>query len=143
MLGVRPSITRLLSFVNDPNPALATAGVVSRIPQLQKREIESVLHLMSGQTAILGGLMQDSGTYNRNAVPGVGDRTNTGVLSELFGYRNDTVNKTELLIFLRPTIITSPSLASDELKFFQRFLPQQAEAPTETLPGEKLVAPSR
>ncbi len=136
MLGVRPSITRLLSFVNDPNPALATAGVVSKVPQLQKREMESVLQLMSGQTAILGGLMQDSGNYNRNAVPGVGNPANTGLFSEVFGFRNDTVTKTELVIFLRPTVITNPSLDNDELKFFQRFLPQQNQTPTETAPGE-------
>jgi general secretion pathway protein D len=136
MLGVRPSITRLLSFVNDPNPALATAGVTSPVPQLQKREMESVLRLMSGQTAVLGGLMQDSNQYNRNSVPGAGNAANTGTLSEIFGYRNDTVSKSELVIFLRPTVVTMPSLESDELKFFQRFLPQQTDAPTEIYPGE-------
>jgi general secretion pathway protein D len=136
MLGVRPSITRLLSFVNDPNPALATAGVTSPVPQLQKREMESVLQLMSGQTAILGGLMQDSNQYNRSSVPGAGNAANTGIFSEIFGYRNDTVTKTELVIFLRPTVVTTPSLESDELKFFQRFLPQQTDATTEILPGE-------
>ncbi len=141
MLGVRPSITRLLSFVNDPNPSLATAGVVSRVPQLQKREMESVLKLMSGQTAILGGLMQDNTQYNRNAVPGAGNPANTGLFSELFGYRNDIVSKSELVIFLRPTVITNPSLDSDELKFFQRFLPQQTQTPTEITPGETAGIP--
>lgn len=140
MLGVRPSITRLLSFVNDPNPALATAGVISKIPQLQKREMESVLQLTSGQTAILGGLMQDNTQYNRDAVPGISNPVNTGVFSELFGYRNDQISKSELVIFLRPTVISSPSLESDELKFYQRFLPRQTEAPTTTVPGEKVEA---
>jgi hypothetical protein len=28
-----------------------------------------------------------------------------------------------LIIFLKPTVITNPSLESDELKMFQRFLP--------------------
>ena len=140
MLGVRPSITRLLSFVNDPNPALANAGVISKIPQLQKREMESVLQLTSGQTAILGGLMQDNTQYNRDAVPGISNPVNTGSFSELFGYRNDQISKSELVIFLRPTVISSPSLESDELKFFQRFLPQQTDARTMTVPGEKVEA---
>ncbi len=140
MLSVRPSITRLLNFVNDPNPELARAGVTSPIPQLQKREIESVLQLTSGQTAILGGLMQDNTQYNRNAVPGVGNPANTGILSELFGFRNDKLTKTELVIFLRPTVILNPSLESDELKFFQRLLPRQTETPTATRPGEKTGA---
>jgi hypothetical protein len=40
------------------------------------------------------------------------------------------------VIFLRPTVITNPSLDSDELKSFQQFLPKQQETPTEKLPGE-------
>ena len=138
MLGVRPSITRLLSFVNDPNPSLAAAGVISPFPQLQRREMESVLQLSSGQTAILGGLMQDNTQYNRNAVPGIGNPANTGKLSEAFGYRDDQITKSELVIFLRPTVVTNASLDSDELKFYQRFLPRQTETPTMTVPGEKV-----
>ncbi len=145
MLGIRPSITRLLSFVNDPNPELARAGVVSPIPQLQKREMESILQLTSGQTAVLGGLMQDSTQYNRDAVPWVGNPAKTGIFSELFGFRNDQVTKTELVIFLRPTIIANPTLESDELRFFQRFLPQpetqpEPEPKASTLPQPKTGA---
>ena len=141
MLGVRPSITRLLNFVNDPNPALAAAGITSPVPQLQKREMESVLQLTSGQTAVLGGLMQDNAQYSRDAVPGLGNPVNTGrSLSELFGYRNDKVTKSELVIFLRPTVIPDPSLESDELKSFQRFLPRQTGMPAATNSGEKTGA---
>ena len=132
-LTVRPTISRILSFVNDPNPALAAAGVSSPIPQIQTREMESVLQLISGQTAILGGLMQDNVQYAHNAVPGIG---NIPGIRELFSSRNDSVTKSELVIFLRPTVVTNPSLDSDELKFYQRFLPQQQETATETIPGE-------
>jgi general secretion pathway protein D len=134
-LSVRPTISRILSFVNDPNPALATAGVTSPVPQIQTREMESVLQLVSGQTAILGGLMQDNIQYNRNAVPGAGNPANTGLLSEFFGFRNDQITKSELVIFLRSTVIPNPSLESDELKFYQRFLPRQTDTPTEVVPG--------
>jgi general secretion pathway protein D len=44
-------------------------------------------------------------------------------VGEAFSYRNEKVSKTELVIFLKPTVISNPSLDSDELKFFQRFLP--------------------
>jgi general secretion pathway protein D len=135
-LSVRPTISRIVSFVNDPNPALADAGVTSQVPQIQTREMESVLQLVSGQTAILGGLMQDNAQYLRNAVPGAGNPSQTGFLSEIFSSRNDAVVKSELVIFLRSTVITNPSLESDELKYYQRFLPQQTDTPTEILPGE-------
>ena len=142
-LSVRPTITRFLDFKNDPNPSLCTTVnlvqkcIVSQVPQIQVREMESVLQLVSGQTAILGGLMQDNVQRNRQAVPGVGD---VPVFGEALGFRNDQVTKTELVIFLRPTIVTNPSLESDELKFLQRFLPKQNETPTETVPGEKTGA---
>jgi general secretion pathway protein D len=111
------------------------------VPQVQTREMESVLQLVSGQTAVLGGLMQDNLQYNRNAIPGVGSPANTGFLSELFGIRNDSITKSELVIFLRSTVITNPTLDSDELKFFQRFLPQQTQTPTESAPGETAGVP--
>ena len=135
-LTVRPTISRVIRFKNDPNPSLP-AGISSPVPEIQTREMESVLRLVSGQTAILGGLMQDNTTRNRNAVPGIGDLPQVG---ELFGFRGDLVSKSELVIFLRPTVISSPSLESDELKLFQRLLPQQTEAPTMTVPGEKVEA---
>ena len=73
---------------------------------------------------------------NRNSVPGVGNPAFTGSLSEIFSARSDQLSKTELVIFLRATIISNPSLESDDLKFFQRFLPQQTQTPTETVPGD-------
>ena len=141
-LSVRPTISRILSFVNDPNPALAIAGVVNRVPQIQTREMESVLQVGSGQTVILGGLMQDDIGRSRDAVPGLGNLPNVGSLSvgDLFAYRDDNLQKTELVIFLRPTVITNPSLESDELKFYQRFLPQQTGTPAATISGEKTGA---
>ena len=147
-LTVRPTITRIKGTVPDPNPSLCTtlsggvgAGqtqkcISNSVPEISIREMESVLQLLSGQTAVLGGLMTDSSFINRNSVPGAGNPANTGFLSELFSARSDQIIKTELVIFLRATIINSPSLESDELRFFQRFLPQQTQTPTETKPGE-------
>ncbi len=140
-LTVRPTVTRILRFQNDPNPSLCDAArvkcVANPVPVIQIREMESVLQLVSGQTAILGGLMQDNTTRSRNAVPGIGDVPQLG---EAFGYRNDRVSKSELVIFVRPTVISNPSLDSDDLKFYQRFLPRQTETPTETIPDSKTGA---
>jgi general secretion pathway protein D len=140
-LSVRPTITRFLDFKTDPNPSLCdnarTNCIVSQVPQIQVREMESVLQLISGQTAILGGLMQDNVVRNRQTVPGTGNLQNLG---EIFGFRNDQLTKSELVIFLRPTIITTPSLESEDLKFFQRFLPKQTDAPTAIEPGEQTGA---
>ncbi|VAW73729.1 Type II secretion pathway protein D homolog, partial [hydrothermal vent metagenome] len=52
-LNVRPTISRVTGFVNDPNPDLAKENIESRIPQIQVREMESVLRVRSGQIAVL------------------------------------------------------------------------------------------
>jgi len=154
-LTVRPTITRVRGTVADPNPSLCTTTINSTltgggttkscipnsVPEISIREMESVLQLLSGQTAVLGGLMTDSAFINRNSIPGVGNPANTGFLSELFTARSDQVSKTELVIFLRATIITTPSLESDELRFFTKFLPRQTDTPTEAMPGQTAGPP--
>lgn len=135
-LTVRPSISRVLRFINDPNPALAAANVINAVPEVQTREMESVLQVGNGQTVVLGGLMQDDARRSRDQIPGA-DRI--GVAGELFRFRDESVTKSELVIFLRPTVITNPTLESDELKFFQRFLPVP-DAPPQTPTPERTGA---
>jgi general secretion pathway protein D len=125
-INVRPTISRVLSFVRDPNPQLngANGGVVipSQVPQIQVREMESMLQVNSGSTAILGGLMQDEIQRNSDKVPGLSDIPGVG---KVFTGKDDANTKTELVIFLRPTVIPNASLESDELQRFKQFLPAQ------------------
>ena len=72
--------------------------------------------------------MQDEVQRNRDQLPGADKLDAAG---EALRFRNERAAKTELVIFLRPTVIKNPSLDSDELKFFQRFLPQPEKPPAE------------
>lgn len=118
-LNVRPTISRVLSFVPDPNPNLT---IPSLIPQIQVREMESLLQVSSGNTAVLGGLMQDEIRNNTDKVPGLSD---IPIIGKAFTGQNDGARKTELVIFLRPTVIQHASLESEGLESFQRLLPAQ------------------
>ncbi len=113
-MNVRPSISRITGYVNDPSPPLAQAGVVSRIPEIQTRELESVLKIPSGQIAVMGGLMQDSIDNREDGVPVV---SSVPGLGNLFRYRNEQANKSELVIFLRPLVIRDASLDGDYKSF--------------------------
>jgi general secretion pathway protein D len=119
-INVRPTISRVLSFVQDPNPLLI--GVPSRIPQIQVREMESILQVSSGSTAVLGGLMQDEIRNSSDKVPGLSNIPGVG---KVFTGKNDSSKKTELVIFLRPTVIPNASLESDELQSYKQYLPAQ------------------
>lgn len=128
-LTVRPTISRVTRFVEDPNPALHLDStgkeldkpISNRVPEILTQEMESVLQVTSGQTIILGGLMQDSVRRDRDALPGLGKLPSPA--GDVFSYRDEAVSKVELIIFIKPTVITNPTLDSDELKFFRRFLP--------------------
>ena len=121
LLNLRPTISRKVADVPDPNPSLAnpcgvgvrdcaTPPISSLIPVIQTRELESVLRVQSGQIAMLGGLMQDASTSVEDAVPGL--RRIPG-LGEFLAQRKDVSQKTELVIFLRPTVIRDASVDAD------------------------------
>lgn len=118
ILNIRPTLTRILGFVNDPNPSLATAGVVSSVPEIQIREMESVLRVADGHTAVIGGLMQDTAGKTSSGLPGLHDSNGFGFL---FGTKSRELDKTELVIFLRPRIIDNANLDTN-LRDFKRFL---------------------
>ena len=118
-LNVRPTISRIVRYVNDPNPILADAGVVNAVPEIQIREIESILKVYSGEIAVLGGLMQDSLESGTQGLPGV---SRVRGLGNLFSYKNESAVKTELIVFIRPVVIKQPSLDGD-LQEYREFLP--------------------
>ena len=118
-LSIRPSVTRITGFVNDPNPDLGRAGVVSRVPQIQTREFEAMMRVASGQTAVLGGLMQDSFQANRDGLPIL---ARVPVVGDLVSYRNDAAKKSELVVFIRALVIREASVDAD-LAEYKKYLP--------------------
>ncbi|MES2935785.1 MAG: pilus (MSHA type) biogenesis protein MshL [Pseudomonadota bacterium] len=121
-ISVRPTISRIVGYVQDPNPALAAASVVSSVPVIQTREMESILRVQSGQVAVMGGLMQDTINNLKDAVPVLGKLPGIG---NALGYRNETTNKSELVIFMRPIVVKEASLNGD-YKDYRSFLPDNA-----------------
>lgn len=116
-LNVRPTITKQIGFVTDPNPSLTV--VESRIPVIQEKEMSSVLRLKDRQTAIIGGLIEDSNSNSKAGIPWLGD---VPVVGDLFSKRDDATVKRELIIFIRPTIINNPDVDHGDLVSVSRFL---------------------
>ena len=134
ILNVRPTITRVNRFVKDPQPDLANAEVTNLVPELLVREMESVLRLSSGQVAVLGGLMQDSRRIDERGVPGLSELDGVG---DVFRFRGNRFVKTELVIFIRPRVIRTPSVAED-FRAFRPYLPASIETPRPApLAGER------
>ncbi len=143
-LMLRPTLSRVSGYVEDPavpvylamarNGGADLSEVRSRIPQIQTREMESVIKVRSGDTAVLGGLMRDDVSGSTDQTPGIGS---VPVLGELFKYKKKASSKSELVIFLRPTVVSSASLTGDH----QSFEPHLSEA-LRTMPERMKPAPA-
>ena len=114
LLNVRPTISRTIGRGKpDPNPNIP-AGMENLVPEIQTREMESLMSVNDGDVAVLGGLMQQEVMNTDDAVPGI---SKLPLFGNLFTHRNDTSSKSELVIFLRPTVIKDASMRGDYSRF--------------------------
>ena len=109
-LNVRPSISSISALKQDPNPELAISRIENLVPQIRTREIESLMRIESGDIAVLGGLMEDRIDDKDGRFPGLGD---IPLFGEVLNKRANTSKKTELVIFIRPTVIRDASIQGD------------------------------
>jgi len=119
LLNIRPSISRIIGTVPDPNPALKAAGITSSIPVIRTREMESMIRIDNGNIAVMGGLMEDVQNNQDDGVPVLSHLPGIG---NFFQQHNDTRTKTELIIFLRPIVIREASIQGD-FRAFKENLP--------------------
>jgi MSHA biogenesis protein MshL len=132
ILNLRPTISRLTGFVEDPGVALSLAlarqsganvpDVSSRVPEIQTREMESIIKVSDGQIAVLGGLMREESSDGEDAIPGA---KRVPLLGNLFRNRSRHSKKSELVIFLRPIIVRDASIEGD-YKDLAHLLPDSA-----------------
>ncbi len=72
---------------------------------LNKREVETTLTVDDGQIAIIGGLLSDDERRTIEKVPLLGDLPGIGAL---FRSKAKQRTKTNLMIFIRPTVLRTP-----------------------------------
>ena len=73
---------------------------------INKREIKTTITVSSGEIAVLGGLLDDNERRTIQKIPLLGD---IPILGELFKSRGKSRVKTNLMVFIRPTILRSPA----------------------------------
>ena len=131
LLNVRPTISRKVGDAQDPTPDLSSPNLV---PVIQTRELESVMRVASGETAVLGGLMQDELNFKRDSVPGVSALPFIGAL---LSARNETSRKTELVVLIRPVVINDASLEGDYRSLVDALPDRDFMQPSFPLPGTR------
>jgi general secretion pathway protein D len=106
LLNITPRVAKdgsclleLEQEVSDTKPN-ETSGIDS--PEFTQRKVHTTVTVKSGETIILAGMIQDKSTRVRDQVPLLG---NIPLLGNAFKTKNDSVQRTELLIAITPQII--------------------------------------
>lgn len=128
-LRVKPQITEggtVKIQVFQEASSLQTASISSPSgPVTNKRSIESTVLVDDGAILALGGLIDDNYGVGEDKVPFLGD---VPLIGGLFRYETRKRNKTNLMVFLRPTIIrtatTSNTVSTDR---YDRLLQSQRQ----------------
>jgi general secretion pathway protein D len=126
--------------VNDLGANVNIGGTI--VPTILKREAKSSLAVEDKSTIVLGGLIQQTKSLSTTKTPFLGDIPFFG---QLFKSQQNNKQRTELIIFIRPTVLRTDSAAvaearrrlkllgvSEELE--QRYFPG-AISPTNTVPS--------
>jgi len=115
------------SVVDNTNPA----GLITN-----KRAVESSVLVDDGQIVVIGGLIQDSVRGVVEKVPLLGDLPGLG---SLFTYKTNARSKTNLMVFLRPTVLRdaqrADSVTSSRYDFILGEQNKAAASPGSSRPG--------
>jgi general secretion pathway protein D len=100
------NLVRLNVFQEITDLASSSVGDINEVgPTLTKRLVRNTVLARNGRTVVLGGLIGTSVQEVVSKTPILGDIPGLGWL---FKYKSTTKKKTNLLIFITPTIINNP-----------------------------------
>ena len=102
--------------VNDVDQT-TSSGIDS--PTIIQRQIETSVAVQSGETLVLGGLIKENRDRSSQGLPAL---RHVPVVGWLFGSEGKNVNRTELVVMITPTAVTSQEEARDVTREYQQKL---------------------
>jgi general secretion pathway protein D len=134
-LSVTPRVSSsgLVTMEIRQEVATAAATTTSNIdaPTIQNRAIDSVVAVNSGETIVLGGLMQTQQAENESGIPGL--RRIPGI-GKLFGATSNEESRTELLVLITPRVVRNRDDVRSITEEFRQKLPQLQQLEAEIDP---------
>ncbi len=95
-------------------PSLDVAGVQG-LPTFNSRTVMSRLRLRAGETTVLAGLISDTERRSLTGIPGLSDLPFVGAL---FSRNRREISQTDIIMTLRPHIVSQPQITEDDLRSF-------------------------
>lgn len=109
-----------LDITQEVSDVTSTTTSSINSPTIQNRSILSTVSIRSGDTIMLGGLIREAASKSNSGIPILHEIPVIGVL---FGQKAKTASRTELVVMIRPIIVSNPDQArnvTQDLK--QKFL---------------------
>lgn len=139
-LKVTPQINEgdsvLMEIEQEVSSVDSSANSSDLGPTFNTRTIQNAVLVKSGETVVLGGLMDDSSKETIEKVPFLGD---IPLVGQLFRYTDNEKSKRNLMVFIRPTIIRDDdvyhSLSQEKYTRFKTMQKERAEKSSKLLIG--------
>ncbi|HXT18165.1 MAG TPA: hypothetical protein VN706_21220 [Gemmatimonadaceae bacterium] len=98
-MDIRPAVTSIdhTATISLPDGTTASAPVIAR------REGDTIARMRAGETMVIGGLVQNRKDQTTSGIPVLKD---IPLLGKAFQHIDNTETRTELVVFLTPTIIS-------------------------------------
>lgn len=113
LLHIHPSVSEVSDATKTIN------GTSQDLASSTSRESDSMVWARNGEIVVIGGLMSSSKSDGRVGIPGL---SNLPVIGGLFSQNQESVEKTELVILLKPTIVGSGRTWKNELRSIRKRL---------------------
>ena len=92
------------------------AGLINQADVFDIRKIDTRVLIPSGNTLVMGGLLNDNSTEGNTKVPIMGDIPGLGWL---FRSEAKTQNKKNLIVFITPTIVQNEDFQPTQTDFLK------------------------
>jgi len=122
-LDIHPKITEIQGLITDSESG-------STAPQLSNEETQTRVMIRNNETLVIAGLIKDKVTDRKKKVPFLGDIPLFGLL---FQKTTKTVDKTDLIVFITPSIVTPNTSQGPEAQIAYR---RELRGAQEAVPDE-------
>jgi len=112
LMHVHPSVSQVSTVNKSVNLGSTLGSLNLPLASSTTSEFDSLVRGQDGKVVAIGGLMRQATTSDRSGVPGVGGLP---VIGNLFSNRQEVMQKRELVVLIKPTIIEGEASWSEDL----------------------------
>lgn len=121
-LAVNPSVSEVAAV-----RTFTATGASASLPVVDRRDLDTVVRLREGETLVLAGIIRTKEVKDDKGVPWF---RKLPVFGYLFSRKEESRQRTELAIFITPTLIEDPDQIGRETKTTEARMKEAQQEPT-------------